>query len=147
MWMKIKNSWPTLLIILGAFVLFDIGLNLTLYNPTVITPVYSFFLKHHLLSPEGPGYPLVSIHKLNLGLYFEPRATVIGTVQEVVTSGDGDIHMNIQNKEGTLVVEIIPEYPLPKPNVGDKIRIWGVTRYDISHRWWELHPVIGWRKI
>lgn len=134
-------------LIICAFILADLTLNVTLYNPTFITPVYDFVLSHRLISSEESGYPLVNVQKLNWGLYTGPRAAVIGIVEEVLKSNDGDLHINIKNNSGTVVTEIIPEYPLPAPFVGEKIRIWGITRYDIAHRWWELHPVIGWREI
>ena len=145
--MFLKTKAIKILLICLGFVAFDLTLNATLYNPTFITPIYDFFLKSHIIDDEGAGYPLISIHTLNWGLYSGPRATVIGSVVDVIKSGDGDDHINIMSQDGSLVAEIIPEYPLPVPLVGDKIRIWGITRYDIAHRWWELHPVMGWKKI
>ncbi len=100
-----------------------------------------------MLAKETANYPLIDIGILNSGLYAGPRASLEGTVTDVVSAQDGDVHINIKSKSGTLVTEIIPEYPLTLPISGDKIKIWGVTRYDIAHRWWELHPVIGWEKV
>ena len=45
-------------LILILFVVFDFSLNFTLYNPQFITPIYDFFLQHHVLSPETGGYLL-----------------------------------------------------------------------------------------
>jgi hypothetical protein len=134
-------------IVVLLFLLVDSSLNVTLYNPRFITPVYSFFLSHHILKEESSGYPVVPIWKLNWNLYDGPRATIVGTVTDVVHSGDGDWHINVGGIGGTVVSEVIPEYPLPIPAVGDRVRIWGVTRYDLQHRWAELHPVIGWHKL
>lgn len=142
-----KIKFLKVLLVIIAFFLFDLSLNFTVYNPTFITPIYNFFLNHHIISNEESGYPLESVHTLNWGLYSGSRATVIGTVEYMLKSGDGDWHINIQSKNETIVAEIIPEYPLPVPSVGEKVRIWGITRYDIAHRWWELHPVIGWKKL
>lgn len=142
---KIKILLAFALIII--FVLIDTGLNYTLYNPAFITPIYGFFLKEKIISSEEAGYPLENIHDINTSKYSGPRATIIGTVIDVLKSGDGDWHITIRGKGGDMVTEIAPEYPLPIPLLGEKIRIWGVTRYDIAHRWWEIHPVFGWQKI
>src|SRR5258708_576554 len=129
------------------FAMVDVGLNFTLYNPAFVTPIYGYLLDHKWLAEEDtPGYPLVNIGRLNWSFYDGPRAAVIGTVQGVQKSSDGDWHINVTDGRNMLVAEIIPEYPVPVPKVGEKIRIWGVTRFDIAHRWWELHPVIGWQK-
>lgn len=142
-----KKKFLIAIIILGGFVGFDIFLNFTLYNPSFITPPYGYAVSHNLVGSETFGYPLTSIKTINTGRFPEPRASVIGVVQDVVKSADGDIHVNIKSPDGVIVTEIIPEYPLPALTVGKKVKIWGVTRYDISHRWWELHPVIGWEEI
>jgi hypothetical protein len=44
-----------------------------------------------------------------------------------------------------LVLEIMPEFPLLPPHVGEQITAWGVVRHDGLHNWWELHPLVGWR--
>ena len=144
---SLKARLLGLLFLVGLFAIVDIGLNYTVYNPVFITPVYGFFLKHHVLSEEGSGYPLVSIRSLNESRFSGPRATVEARVIQVLRSGDGDTHMTIESPDGVLVTEMVPEYPLPLPAVGDLVKIWGITRYDIAHRWWELHPVFGWEKI
>lgn len=145
-WHRFKKTGIFCFIVVGLIVT-DTALNFTLYNPQFITPLYAFVLRYHILPNEASGYPLTDIATLNSGFYSGPRAAVIGTVEEVLKSGDGDFHVNITNKHGTIVTEVIPEYPLPIPEVGDQIRIWGITRYDIAHRWWEIHPVMGWQKI
>ena len=148
--MKLK-TWSLnvlkLSIILIVFILGDTALNFTLYNPQFVTPIYNFLLQRKILSSEMGGYPIISLKTINRGEYSGPRALVEGIVTEVVHSQDGDIHINISHNNDTLVAEIIPEYPLPIPKIGDIIQIWGVTRYDIAHRWWEIHPVIGWKKL
>lgn len=143
----LNKRWLKILLIIIAFISFDFVLNFTIYNPEFITPIYALVLNYHFLPMETAGYPLTSIKTLNSGLYSSPRASIIGTVIDVVQSEDSDWHVNVRGEGGTMVTEIIPEYPLLIPVIGDRVRIWGITRYDIAHRWWELHPVIGWKKL
>lgn len=144
-------------IILGMFILFDQILNYTWYNPAFIVPLYGWMDRHGLTFwipsyqtpasvPTDKGYALTTIHKINAGLYALPHAAVEGVVSAVVRSPDGDWHVNIaDDRGGTLVAEIVPEYPLVPPPVGSRVKLWGLTRYDIEHRWWEIHPVFGWQ--
>jgi hypothetical protein len=43
-----------------------------------------------------------------------------------------------------VVLEIIPELPMPAPHDDDRITAWGIVRHDGLHNWWELQPLIGW---
>ncbi len=78
------------------------------------------------------------------------KVSVDGVVDEVANEPDGDYHVTIRPQYvplPVLVTEFIPEMNVPLPKVGDHIKIWGITRFDIPHNWWELHPVIGWEII
>lgn len=145
-----RDWWIRAALVLILFILFDTALNYTLYNPVFITPLYAFAAQHHLFlsafGEEQASYPLVSIRQLNWGLYPKPRAMVAGVVTAVVQVNDGDWHVDVTAPDGTIVTEFIPEYPISLPHMGEHIRIWGIPRFDIEHRWSELHPVIGWQK-
>lgn len=144
----IRTRWMYLVLVGGLFILFDLILNFTLYNPAFITPIYGYFVDHGFLPTEESGeYPLVSIKKLSSGFYGGPRATAEGVVTFVQKSQDGDVHINISDGTYVVVCEIVPEFPLPLPEVGQRIRIWGIPRYDLEHRWGELHPVFGWENV
>ncbi len=150
-------------IIIFAAIIFLINflLDMTLYNPAVAVPAYGLLEKYHLIKlyertesllPFGGGgeglYPVVSVWKINHSLFFGPRAAVQGVVRAVQKVSDGDWHINVEDTDGSVMVnEMVPEYPLPVPQVGDRIMMWGITRYDLNHRWWEIHPVFGWKKI
>lgn len=150
-----------LIVIVILFVAFNFGLNATIYNPAIAVSMYQWLTDHHLIyvfstvehfiNPSGGYnlYPLVSVGTVEHNLFFSPRASVEGTViQTFHNNEDNDWHINVKDDSGhILVAEIIPELLKPVPLVGTKIKIWGVTRYDLEHRWWELHPVIGWEKI
>jgi hypothetical protein len=70
---------------------------------------------------------------------------VVGDVTQVSYELDGDYHARVQGRGAFLVVEIMPEFPLTLPHVGQEITAWGVIRHDGLHNWWELHPLIGWQ--
>ncbi len=78
----------------------------------------------------------------------ESRATyaaVVGDVTQVTHELDGDYHIRVEGQSAFLVLEIMPEFPLAPPHVGEQITAWGVVRHDGLHNWWELHPLVGWR--
>ena len=134
------------------FIILHFIIMFTVYNPAVVMPLYGWFQKHEWLNnwieTENPNYQLVSIRRLTSGLFFKPHAKVIGIVTAEVRAPDGDWHLNIEDeKNNVLVAEIIPEHPLTLPPMGANIEIWGITRYDLDWHWWEIHPVIGWKKL
>lgn len=130
----------------------EFGLNMTLYNPAFIVPAYNkarnigFF--KDIPNTNNDHYPIFSIKRINRSLVWYPRGSVIGTVTEKVKSNDGDWHINIRDSLGnTLVVEFAPEYKIDLPKIGLKIKVWGILRYDMEHRWWEIHPATGWEPV
>jgi len=78
------------------------------------------------------------------GHYTSTHAAVFGDVTQVSNELDGDIHLRIEAGGAFIVAEIIPEFPLSPPHVGQRITAWGIVRHDGLHNWWELHPLIGW---
>ena len=77
------------------------------------------------------------------------KVAVEGIVDKVTQEPDGDYHVIIREPYVPLiflVTEFIPELKLSLPKEGDRVKIWGLVRFDILHNWWELHPVIGWEK-
>jgi undecaprenyl-diphosphatase len=92
-------------------------------------------------------YRPTSIDTLAAGHWRPTRARVYGQVTYVNREQDGDIHIVLKAPDGAFVVlEIIPELPIPAPHDDDRITAWGIVRHDGLHNWWELHPLIGWAK-
>lgn len=147
------------IIFLVGFLAVEIMLNETWYNPAVIVPIFGWAHQHGLGKidvamqtmlgiPDDRSYRLISISTLNNSQWFKARAAVIGVVTDAVSVSDGDWHLNVKDEEGNvLVAEISPELPVPVPPLHVPIRLWGITRYDLGHRWWEIHPVIGWEAV
>lgn len=155
-----KKILFVIIFVVAIFVI-NFLLGLTLYNPTVAVPAYGWLEKYHLVKiyeqvesalPFNGGskslYPIVPARNINRSLFFGPRAAVQGVVRAVQKVTDGDWHVNVEDSDGSVMVsELVPEYPLALPSVGDRIMVWGITRYDLNHRWWEIHPVFGWKKL
>lgn len=60
--------------------------------------------------------------------------------------GDNDWHVTIMDGKGKkLVLEIIPEIALEPPPKGLEILACGIGRYDVKHKWPELHPLLKWQ--
>jgi undecaprenyl-diphosphatase len=90
-------------------------------------------------------YRPTSIQTLATGRWRPTRARVYGQVTYVNRELDGDVHVVLKAPDGSFIVlEIIPELPIPAPHDDDRITAWGIVRHDGLHNWWELHPLIGW---
>ena len=66
---------------------------------------------------------------------------VTGRVALVRHELDGDLHIKLVGATRFIVAECIPQLPCTPPVVGTKITVFGISRYDSEHRWWEVHPV------
>jgi hypothetical protein len=78
----------------------------------------------------------------------EPHWWVEGVVDKVISEADGDHHIWLEflDSQGNamkdrLACEITPQQKITPPKSGDKVRIYGILRYDHQHSWWEIHPV------
>jgi hypothetical protein len=92
-------------------------------------------------------YRPTSIQTLAEGRWRPTRARVYGQVTYVNREPDGDVHVVLKAPDGSFVVlEVIPELPIPAPHDDDRITAWGIVRHDGLHNWRELHPLIGWAK-
>jgi undecaprenyl-diphosphatase len=92
-------------------------------------------------------YRPTSIDTMAAGRWRPTRTRVYGQVTYVNRELDGDVHIVLKAPDGAFVVlEIIPELPIPAPHDDDRITAWGIVRHDGLHNWWELHPLIGWTK-
>jgi membrane-associated phospholipid phosphatase len=100
---------------------------------------------HARAAPLPPAeYATIPIQTIAAGKSRATYATVVGDVSQVSHELDGDYHIRVQGKGAFLVLEIMPEFPLAPPHIGQQITAWGVVRHDGLHNWWELHPLVGW---
>ena len=58
---------------------------------------------------------------------------------------DGDRHIQLVPAPGAaapfFIAECIPKLPCGIPVPGSQITVQGISRYDLEHKWWEVHPV------
>jgi hypothetical protein len=94
--------------------------------------------------PPPDVYPGVEVAAIAAGSYTEARAAVVAEVTEITRQPDGDFHLRLEDEDAFLIAEVMPEFPMEPPAVGEVVTAWGVVRYDGLHDWWELHPLIGW---
>lgn len=120
--------------------------------PNVFERILTFFVKQGEKEDDDLLYHDVGLVDFIANGSTKTKVAVEGIVDKVAHQPDGDYHVVIRPLYVPvglfLVTEFIPEIKdLPLPNKGDHIKIWGITRFDEPHNWWELHPVIGWEKI
>lgn len=81
----------------------------------------------------------------NLGLVVDTHVCIEGQVIYRRKEDDGDIHFKIVDANGNvLTCEIDPQHPLGEPAYLQHVRVYGITRFDMDHGWWEIHPVDYW---
>jgi hypothetical protein len=80
----------------------------------------------------------------------KPHIVAEGYVSEVrVNDEDGDMSFkivdNLKQAEPFIVCEIIDPIKFAPPQVGSRVRVYGVSRYDgqDNHNWYEVHPVLN----
>lgn len=69
---------------------------------------------------------------------------VCGLVTLAKGEADGDQHIRLNDGRAFVVAEIVPYHPLPRPRVGQRICVRGISRLDRTHAWSEVHPVEAW---
>lgn len=149
-----------IIVLVLIFAVFAAGAGLGLYIrnqslnpkaaiPTIFSRLLAFFVSQGVAVEEDLLYYDTNITDFILNGSAKTKVSVEGKVDSVTREPDGDYHVVIINLAGLpLVTEFIPEMAsLSLPKVGDKIKIWGIARFDEPHNWWELHPVVGWQKL
>lgn len=151
-----------LIVTLACILVFGGGIGLGWYirdqtiNPTATLPniferILTFFVKKGEQTDEDLLYHNAELLDFIANGSTKTKVAVEGIVDKITHEPDGDYHIIIKSQYlpwPVLVTEAIPEIKdLPLPKGGDYIKIWGISRFDEPHNWWELHPVIGWEKL
>jgi hypothetical protein len=92
-----------------------------------------------LLWIEGRTYHGVSVAALKETQW--THVAVCGQVTLVKVEADGDVHLRISDGTDFIVAEIVPYHPLLVPQKYQYVRVAGVSRWDKTHGWYEVHPV------
>jgi hypothetical protein len=86
----------------------------------------------------------------DIGQNGRPHVMTEGYVSEVrVNDEDGDLSFKLVADLGRtgpfIICEIIDPIKLAPPQVGSRVRVYGVSRYDgqADHNWYEVHPVLN----
>jgi hypothetical protein len=99
------------------------------------------------------GDPLFGVYSPGRLSVKNPCVAVTGVVWNVVREHDGDLHIsltevdhrwlnagNVNRTRSDLVVEIVPDLPLPEPAVRSRVTIIGPWVLDTETGWLEIHP-------
>lgn len=85
------------------------------------------------------------VDSLATGHGHHTHVAVSGTVTLLATEDDGDVHLRVASPSGAFIVaECIPALPCPRPKLGQAITVYGISRRDPEHGWYEVHPVERW---
>jgi len=107
------------------------------------------FLALALLAQRA--YWPVPLDSLAIGHTVHTHVAVRGVVTLVGHEDDQDLHVRLTAPSGRFIVaECIPELPCKLPNglpwipaLGDTVTVYGISRYDPEHKWYEVHIVEG----
>jgi hypothetical protein len=76
------------------------------------------------------------------------HVAIEGLVTVARKEPDGDIHIRLEDGTGAFAIgEMIPSLLQVRPKVGQRVRLFGISRYDRKHKWGEVHPVEAWEPI
>lgn len=119
--------------------------------PTILERTFLFLVEKGEQKDDDLLYYDVNLADFIANGSTKTKVAVKGIVDKIAKQIDGDYHIIMRPQDGPagvfLVTEAIPEIHVSLPKEGDQIKIWGITRFDESHNWWELHPIIGWEKL
>lgn len=119
--------------------------------PNVFERILSFSVKQGEKEDDDLLYYDIELADFIVNGSTKTKVAVEGIVDKIAKQPDGDYHIIMRPQYVPtglyLVTEAIPEINLVLPQEGDHIKIWGIVRFDILHNWWEIHPVIGWKKL
>ena len=89
---------------------------------------------------EDRTYHKVSIPELATTKW--THVQVEGLVTVVRRQADGDTHIRMTDPSGAFIMaEVVPWRPVATVRKGQRIRVFGIARYDKGHGWPEVHPV------
>jgi len=110
-----------------------------LFQVSVIAPSFG--------QTAGRRYWPVSVDSLATGKVPHTHVQTVGRVRLIRFEADSDVHIKLTGVRSFVVLEIIPGLRLPLPTVGQRIRAFGITRWDQEHSWAELHPCERWEPV
>lgn len=98
---------------------------------------------------EGRRYWYVSIDSVAAGRVAHTHISVTGKIVLKHWEADGDLHLRLAGLHSFIVAECIPTScgncksleAAGMFNLGKRVRILGIQRYDAEHKWYEVHPV------
>src|SRR5205085_11380442 len=110
--------------------------------------VWALLLVAHL-GAQIPGrrYWLVSIDSLATGRDPHTHVQTVGRVRLIRFEADSDIHIKLTGVRSFVVLELIPGLRVPMPALGQRIRAFGISRWDKEHGWQEIHPCERWEPV
>jgi hypothetical protein len=84
----------------------------------------------------------------------EPHIVTEGYISEIrVDHLEGDLVFKLvesmDQPSPFVICEIIPPFRLDPPQVGNRVRVYGVSRFDPkeNHQWYEVHPVMSIEEV
>jgi hypothetical protein len=84
----------------------------------------------------------------------EPHIVTEGYISEIrVDHLEGDLVFKLvesmDQPSPFVICEIIPPFRLDPPQIGNRVRVYGVSRFDPkeNHQWYEVHPVMSIEEV
>ncbi|MBI4748294.1 MAG: zf-HC2 domain-containing protein [Acidobacteria bacterium] len=143
-WLTWHGMAVTAGFVVGAVLVFSVWFAL---NSDITSPVKGKILKNLVGEEEDQAFHEVSISKIESNT--EPHIVVEGVVNEVRIDADGDLTFrlveHVNQSSPFVVCEVLNPRQIKPPSPGERVRVYGVSRYDNkhTHQWYEVHPVMN----
>lgn len=131
-------------LVVGAVLVFSVWFVL---NSDTTSSLKSKILENLTGETEVEAFHEVSISKIESNT--EPHIVVEGVVNEVRIDADGDLTFrlveHVNQSSPFVVCEVLNPRQIKPPSPGERVRVYGVSRYDNkhTHQWYEVHPVMN----
>ena len=117
---------------------------------SVLFLLFTLFYTHAAVARNRPFDPssFRAIGISEIAKTDDPHVIVSGVVSELEGEfSEGCRRFRLtdpRNPKAFVVCEILDGDPLHAPKTGERVRVWGVSRYDANpdHEWFEIHPVL-----
>jgi hypothetical protein len=104
------------------------------------------FLATHVVAARADWSSFRTLRIADLRTSTDPHVITEGTIvsREGESDEKGSRRFRLRDGSADVVCEVLEDARVSVPAIGQRVRVYGVSRYDAraDHRWYEIHPVL-----